>query len=95
MLTFPFIRLAALTSVALIIAPLLRADDAPIYKNPQAPLEARVEALFQAMTPQERLALLGGADEASTHGIPRLGVPQMVMVDATQGAQGSNGGTSG
>jgi beta-glucosidase len=82
--------------VAVLILPTrLRAEDVPVYRNSQAPLEQRVEALFQAMTPDERLTLLGGADNASTHAIPRLGVPQMVMLDATQGARGCNDSTSG
>ena len=94
MLIFPPARLAVLTLVTLVMVPLLQAEDVPVYKNPQASLDARTEALFQAMTPQERLTLLGGADEASTHGIPRLGVPKMVMLDATQSAHGSNRATS-
>ena len=91
----PSPRLAALLSVILLASSLLRAQDVPAYRDPHAALEDRVEALFKAMTPQERLALLGGANDATSHGIPRLGVPGLVMLDATQGAHGSNRNTGG
>lgn len=102
MLLFPFQRLTAFALALLTVATLtlLHAqdaspDNAPIYKNPQAPLEDRVEALFQAMTPEERQSLLGGGGHSTTHAVPRLGVPSIVMIDATQGARGCDGGTLG
>ncbi|MDB5326431.1 MAG: glycoside hydrolase family 3 domain protein, partial [Phycisphaerales bacterium] len=73
----------------------LHADALAPYKAPQLPLEDRVEALFAAMTPEERLKLLAGQENASSNGIPRLGVGPMVMVDATQGAHGCNPALSG
>ena len=96
LLRLAVLALAVLAPVTLILGTSsVRADEVAVYKNPRAPLEDRVEALFQAMTPEERLTLLSGADDASTHAVPRLGVPQMVMLDATQGAHGSNRATAG
>ncbi len=63
------------------------AEENPIYKDPKASLEKRVDSLFSAMTPDERLSLLSGAG-FTTQPVPRLGVPPLVMVDASQGVRG-------
>jgi beta-glucosidase len=95
MLIFPFQQLTASALAVLIMATLLHADDVPVYKNPQAPLEERVEALFQAMTPEERITLISGDGHMSTIAVPRLGVPAMTMADATQGVRGGTDATDG
>ena len=70
------------------------AQDAPLYKNPKAPLEARVNDLFRRMTQDEKLGFLTGTGFA-TQPIPRLGVPEMGMADAGQGVRGGIGSTQG
>jgi beta-glucosidase len=70
------------------------ADEIPIYRDQSALLEQRVDALFQAMTPEERLTLLGGTG-FTTQPVPRLGVPPMAMVDASQGVRGGSDSTQG
>jgi beta-glucosidase len=64
------------------------------YQNPQAPIEDRVNDLFNRLTPDEKLALLGGTG-FTTQPIPRLGVPAMGMVDAGQGVRGGTDRTQG
>lgn len=71
-----------------------RAQDVPLYKNSKAPLENRVDDLYQRLTPDEKLALLGGTG-FTTQPIPRLDVPAMGMVDAGQGVRGGTDGTQG
>ncbi len=72
------------------------ADDLPVYRNPKAPLEERVNDLFNRMTPLERLSLLGATGQAqSTHPIPRLGVPPLMMAEAGQGDGGGSPSTAG
>ena len=57
--------------------PALSADDAvPAYKDPKAPLEARVVDLVQRMTVDEKLLLVGGTG-FGTQPIERLGLPAM------------------
>ena len=80
-------RLILLIGAAIALAVSCRGDEIPLYKNPSSPLEKRVEALFQAMTPDERLTLLSG-DGFSTRPVERLSVPPMQMVDASQGVRG-------
>ena len=75
---------------------------AQIYKNPKAPLEDRVKDLFGQLEPAEKMLLLTGTKKKddpgsgfSTHAIPRLGIPEMSMVDAGQGVRGGMKSTQG
>ena len=68
--------------------------ETPIYQQPAAPLEKRVDDLFGRLTQDEKLTLLGGTG-FTTQPIPRLGVPAMVMADAGQGVRGGPDGTLG
>lgn len=70
------------------------AQATPVYTDPTAPLEERVNDLFGRLTADEKLSLLGGTG-FTTKGIPRLGVPRMVMADAGQGVRGGPRGTLG
>ncbi len=70
------------------------AQTAPIYKNPAAPLEARVSDLFQRMTQDEKLGFLTGTG-FTTQPLPRLGVPPMAMADAGEGVRGGQDSTQG
>ncbi len=70
------------------------AQDTIIYTDPKAPLEKRVEDLFNRLTPEEKLKMLGGTG-FTTQPISRLGVPGMGMVDAGQGVRGGTGTTQG
>ena len=62
-----------------------------VYKDPKAPLEARVNDLFMRLSPEERVSLFTGTD-FSTQPIPRLDVPIMDMADASQGVRGGGDG---
>jgi beta-glucosidase len=66
----------------------------PVYRQVAAPLEKRVDDLFNQLTPDEKLSLLGGTG-FTTQPIPRLAVPPMMMVDAGQGVRGGAQSTLG
>jgi len=66
----------------------------PVYLDPAAPLDSRVNDLFNRLTLDERLTLLTGTDFTTTP-IPRLGIPGVQMADAGQGVRGGTGGTQG
>ena len=87
---------ACIVSTILFLAPcgIGLAQDAPLYKDPTAPLEQRVNDLFGRLTEDEKLLLLGGTG-FTTQPIPRLGVPAMVTADAGQGVRGGPPGTLG
>ena len=79
---------------ASLLAAEAQAQEAPAYKNTHAPLGDRVNDLFQRLTPDEKLALLGGTG-FTTQPIPRLDVPAMGMCDAGQGVRGGVDSTLG
>ena len=66
----------------------------PVYTDPQAPLEARVNDLMGRLTQDEKLSLLSGTG-FTTQPIPRLGIPAMGMADAGQGVRGGLSSTQG
>ncbi len=73
----------------------LAADEpAPVYKDPKAGLEARVQDLLGRLTFEEKLSLLGGTGFGTTP-IARLGVPPMGMCDGPIGVRGGGEGTTG
>jgi len=89
-------RLALFVSIVFAVSPLpiALAEPGALYKDPQAPLEQRVDDLFGRLTQDEKLSLLGGTG-FTTQPIPRLGVPPLAMADAGQGVRGGQDSTMG
>jgi beta-glucosidase len=69
----------------------------PVYRNPAAPVEARVQDLLSRMTLEEKLAQMHGvtiADTQHLNGTPentRLGIPGFHMVDGMRGVSITTG----
>lgn len=61
-------------------------EDAPLYKNPKASVDERVEDLLKRMTLEEKIDLLGGTGFA-TKPIDRLGIPELRMTDGPLGVR--------
>ena len=85
--------LFAIIALLSLFAP-LHAQTSPVYKDPHAALEARVNDLFGRMTQDEKLGFLTGTG-FTTQPLPRLGVPAMAMADAGQGVRGGQDSTQG
>jgi beta-glucosidase len=84
-----------LSSLALALAGAsVHAAPLPVYKDPGAPLESRVNDLFGKLTQDEKLSLLTGTD-FSARPVPRLDLPPLGMVDAGQGVRGGLSSTQG
>ncbi len=66
---------------------------APLYQDPNAPVEARVQDLLFRLTGPEKLSLLALETDDPlrliTPPIPRLGVPSLRTIDAPQGLRDS------
>ncbi len=85
-----FILFAALLS----IAQSQSGSDIPAYKNPNLPVEQRVQDLLGRMTLQEKVAMLSGADWMQTVPNERLGIPSIKMADGPGGIRSWTGPSS-
>jgi beta-glucosidase len=64
-----------------------QSDPAPVYKDPKAPVESRIEDALSRLTLEEKVSLLYGQDSMSLHGVPRLDIPSLTMSDGPVGAR--------
>ena len=63
---------------------------APLYKDPRAPLEARVDDLLARMTLAEKVSLMAGGTSFATQPIARLDVPAVHFSDGPNGVRSNS-----
>lgn len=59
--------------------------DGPVYLNPNAPVEDRVEDALARMTLEEKVGITTAQSKFSSRGVPRLGIPEVWHTDGPHG----------
>lgn len=59
----------------------------PVYLDPTAPIEKRVEDALSRMTLEEKVALCHAQSKFSSTGVARLGIPEVWMTDGPHGVR--------
>ena len=57
----------------------------PVYLNPNAPVEDRVEDALSRMTMEEKVGMTTAQSKFSSRGVPRLGIPEVWHTDGPHG----------
>ncbi|QNQ08887.1 beta-glucosidase [Sphingomonas alpina] len=85
-------RTALLVSCALIATPGTAQDkDKMLFRDPAAPVEARVDDLMARLTLEEKVSLMAGATGMTGQAVPRLGIPEVKMTDGPTGVRSPEG----
>jgi beta-glucosidase len=74
-------------SLALATCTMADAGTAPSVATEHAAIEQRVDAMLAKLTLQQKVALLGGVDNFSTHAEPDIGLPALTMSDGPFGVR--------
>lgn len=59
----------------------------PVYLDPAADLEARVEDALSRMTREEKIKIIHAQSKFSSAGVPRLGIPELWCTDGPHGVR--------
>ena len=58
----------------------LKAQQKAVYLDDNQPIEARVKDALSRMTLEEKVKLCTAQSKFSSHGVPRLGIPEISML---------------
>ena len=65
----------------------LKAQQMPAYLDGKQPVEVRVKDALSRMTLEEKVKLCTAQSKFSSHGVPRLGIPELWMSDGPHGVR--------
>ena len=75
------------TGIILAGACTVKAEQKPVYLDPKAPLEERVEDALKRMTTEEKIAVIHAQSKFSSPGVKRLGIPEVWTDDGPHGVR--------
>lgn len=80
-------RTVILSAAALVLAACCTQPkyEGPVYLNPNAPVEERVEDALARMTLEEKVGMTTAQSKFSSRGVPRLGIPEVWHTDGPHG----------
>lgn len=79
------LSLVALFVTAIVVASSPERTIRPIYLDPDAPIEERVEDALSRMTLREKIAIIHAQSKFSSPGVPRLGIAELWCTDGPHG----------
>ena len=79
------LSIVAIATVGITTAIAQQKNDTPIYLNPDAPIEERVEDALSRMTLREKIAIIHAQSKFSSPGVPRLGIAELWCTDGPHG----------
>ncbi len=65
----------------------LKAQQTPAYLDDTQPIEVRIKDALSRMTLEEKVKLCTAQSKFSSHGVPRLGIPEIWMSDGPHGVR--------
>jgi beta-glucosidase len=63
----------------------IKAQQVPAYLDQKQPIEVRVKDALSRMSLEEKVKLCTAQSKFSSHGVPRLGIPELWMSDSSSG----------
>jgi len=79
------------TKIRLLMALLLSSAAGMLYAQYDASTEKKIDGLINKMTLKEKIAMIHGASSFTNAGVPRLGIPALMMSDGPQGVRPEQG----
>jgi beta-glucosidase len=73
--------------LCLLVVAGLQAQTKPVYLDNTQPIELRVKDALSRMTLEEKVKLCTAQSKFSSHGVPRLGIPELWMSDGPHGVR--------
>jgi beta-glucosidase len=70
-----------------VVAALAAQNPTPVYLDSKQPIDLRVKDALSKMTLEEKVKLCSAQSKFSSHGVPRLGIPELWMSDGPHGVR--------